>query len=181
MAKLPTPPALLSILHVPCSCPFFSLTFYTLQFLSLLILIPLFFFSLPCPFSSIIQSTTIWKAISHSLSSISFLSTYLHSFGHLYYLELQKWIKLMKSRELTKKEKCQHFFIHENTSVTIFPGTHQECLFANSCHWRIKTLWSRWCWIWCWKQNVQSKITFLVLTDGTFFSSLVFFLKNIHF
>lgn len=62
--------------------------------------------------------------------------------------------------------------------MTLFPGFHQECLFASSCHCRIKRVWPRWCW----KQNVQSKMTFLVLTDGTcFFQFLgLFFLKNIY-
>lgn len=99
-----------------------SISYYFL----ILILFIYLFFSLPCLFSSIIQSTTVWKAVGHSLPFISFFSTYLYPinvcynihiihiyiFLHLYCLKLQGWIKLMKTRELTKQRNATTFFFY---------------------------------------------------------------------
>lgn len=103
--QLPTSPGLWSFLLV--LCPLLSVLLYS-NFL-ILIAIPLFF-SLPCPFSSTIQGATTKKAVSHSLSAISFLSVFL-------WTSLLPWIaemgEIKEKLGINKIEKHKRFLIIE--------------------------------------------------------------------
>lgn len=82
-----------------------SLCPFIFPFLNLLIVIPPFF-SPPCPSSSTIQSAT-QKAVSYSLSTISFFS--------FLWTSLLPWIaemgKIKEKQGINKIEKHKHFFI----------------------------------------------------------------------
>lgn len=178
-------PGLLSLPQTPCflPCPFLSLTFYTLQFLGLLILIPLGWGFFSPTLSVQLELTKRNGTESYKpLLFIDFLPLNLFVFLRASFLP---WIaemdKINEKRELTKKINTHTFLVMKilqwlfslgsikNASLQI-PVTEglRQCdpddaeYDAENKMYRVKWL--------------------LALTDGTFFSFLgLFFLKNKHF